>query len=435
MSSTLQTIDKIVRPQGHVFYGWWIVLAALGIQMLSSALWMQSYGAYNKLLQEDFGWSATVVAGAFALTRVESGLLGPLQGWMIDRFGPRAILQIGFVAFGLGFILFGQIDSILGFYLTFFLIAVGSSLAGHATVIVPLVHWFDRHRAKAVALSQIGFSAGGLTVPLVIIALETFGWRATAFASGILVIVVGLPLAQIFRQRPDDYGQLPDGEPHPTLEEGNSASLASTPSSRDTRDFTAREAMRTRAFWFISIGHGCALLTVGAVMVHMVPHLVQSLGMSLAEAGGFIALLTAFQMIGQIAGGYLGDKFDKRVICALCLAGHATGLLFLAYATDVSMVIAFTLLHGLAWGMRGPMMTAMRADYFGASSFGTIMGFSSMIVMLGMMSGPVVAGFMADRTGSYESGFTVLALGSLVGSFFFLAAVQPKRPPRAALAP
>ncbi len=435
MSSTLQTIDKIVRPQGHVFYGWWIVLAALGIQMLSSALWMQSYGAYNKLLQEDFGWSATVVAGAFALTRVESGLLGPLQGWMIDRFGPRAILQIGFVAFGLGFILFGQIDSILGFYLTFFLIAVGSSLAGHATVIVPLVHWFDRHRAKAVALSQIGFSAGGLTVPLVIIALETFGWRATAFASGILVIAVGLPLAQIFRQRPDDYGQLPDGEPHPTLEEGNSASLASTPSSRDTRDFTAREAMRTRAFWFISIGHGCALLTVGAVMVHMVPHLVQSLGMSLAEAGGFIALLTAFQMIGQIAGGYLGDKFDKRVICALCLAGHATGLLFLAYATDVSMVIAFTLLHGLAWGMRGPMMTAMRADYFGASSFGTIMGFSSMIVMLGMMSGPVVAGFMADRTGSYESGFTVLALGSLVGSFFFLAAVQPKRPPRAALAP
>lgn len=435
MSSTLQTIDRIVRPQGHVFYGWWIVLAALGIQMLSSALWMQSYGAYNKLLQEDFGWSATVVAGAFALTRVESGLLGPLQGWMIDRFGPRAILQIGFVAFGLGFILFGQIDSILGFYLTFFLIAVGSSLAGHATVIVPLVHWFDRHRAKAVALSQIGFSAGGLTVPLVIIALETFGWRATAFASGILVIVVGLPLAQIFRQRPDDYGQLPDGEPHPTLEEGNSASLASTPSSRDTRDFTAREAMRTRAFWFISIGHGCALLTVGAVMVHMVPHLVQSLGMSLAEAGGFIALLTAFQMIGQIAGGYLGDKFDKRVICALCLAGHATGLLFLAYATDVSMVIAFTLLHGLAWGMRGPMMTAMRADYFGASSFGTIMGFSSMIVMFGMMSGPVVAGFMADRTGSYESGFTVLALGSLVGSFFFLAAVQPKRPPRAALAP
>ncbi|MEE9255377.1 MAG: MFS transporter, partial [Pseudomonadales bacterium] len=430
MNSTLQSIDMIVRPQGHVFYGWWIALAALGIQMLSSALWMQSYGAYNQLLQEEFGWSATVVAGAFALTRVESGLLGPLQGWMVDRFGPRAILQIGFVTFGLGFILFGQIDSILGFYLTFILVAVGSSLAGHATVIVPLVHWFDRHRSKAVALSQIGFSAGGLSVPLVIIALDTFGWRETALASGVLVIVVGIPLAQIFRQRPDAHGELPDGEPHATLEEGDSSLLTTSSLDQDTRDFNAREAMRTRAFWFISIGHGCALLTVGAVMVHMVPHLTRQLDMSLAEAGGFIALLTAFQMIGQIAGGYFGDKFEKRVICALCLAGHGTGLLFLAYATSLTMVLAFTLIHGLAWGMRGPMMTAMRADYFGASSFGTIMGFSSMIVMFGMMVGPIVAGFMADRTGSYASGFTVLALGSLLGVFFFLFATPPKRPLR-----
>jgi MFS family permease len=81
------------------------------------------------------------------------------------------------------------------------------------------------------------------------------------------------------------------------------------------------------------------------------------------------------------------------------------------------------------------MMTAMRADYFGASSFGTIMGFSSMIVMFGMMSGPVIAGYMADRTGNYESGFTVLALGSLVGFFFFLLATPPKRPLQEGTAP
>lgn len=432
MNSAFQSIDKIVRPQGHVFYGWWIVLAALGIQMLSSALWMQSYGAYNKLLQEDFGWSATVVAGAFALTRVESGLLGPLQGWMVDRFGPRTILQIGFVVFGIGFILFGQIESILSFYLTFVLIAVGSSLAGHATVIVPLVHWFDRHRAKALALSQIGFSMGGLSVPLVIVALETFGWRATAFASGILVIAIGLPLAQLVRQRPEDHGELQDGQPHPPLEAGAPDAFSQRSDGPETRDFNAREAMRTRAFWFISLGHGCALLTVGAVMVHMVPHLTRQLDMSLAEAGGFIALLTALQMVGQLSGGYLGDRLNKRVTCAFCLAGHGFGLLFLAYATDVYMVLAFTLLHGLAWGMRGPMMTAMRADYFGASSFGTIMGFSSMIVMFGMMAGPVIAGFMADRTGNYESGFTLLAIGSLLGSFFFLFATQPRRPQRVA---
>lgn len=425
MNSALQSLGRLVRPQGHVFYGWWVVLAALGIQMLSSALWMQSYGAYNKLLQEDFGWSATVVAGAFALTRIESGLLGPLQGWMVDRFGPSVILRIGFVTFGIGFVLFGQIDSILGFYVTFLLVAVGSSLAGYATVIVPLVHWFDRHRAKALALSQTGFAMGGLSVPLVIVALENFGWRATAVASGVLVIVVGIPLAQLVRRRPEDVGELPDGEPHPTLEPGAPGPATG---GAGRRDFKAREALRTRAFWFIALGHGCALLTVGAVMVHMVPHLTQRLGMSLTEAGGFVALLTAMQMTGQLFGGYLGDKVDKRMICAFCLVGHAAGLLLLAYAASVYMVLAFTLLHGLAWGMRGPMMTALRADYFGPSSFGTIMGFSSMIVMFGMMSGPVVAGYMADRTGGYESGFTAIALASLLGFVFFLLATPPKRP-------
>ena len=91
------------------------------------------------------------------------------------------------------------------------------------------------------------------------------------------------------------------------------------------------------------------------------------------------------------------------------------------------MVTAFALLHGWAWGTRGPLMVAMRADYFGASSFGTIMGFSSLIVMLGMTSGPLIAGYVADRTGSYEVGFSALALGSLLGSVFFMLARAPRR--------
>ena len=83
--------------------------------MLSGLLWMQSYGAYVVLLQDDFGWSKTMLAGAFALTRIESGILGPLQGWLVDKYGPRVILRIGIVIFGLGFILFSRIDSILTF--------------------------------------------------------------------------------------------------------------------------------------------------------------------------------------------------------------------------------------------------------------------------------------------------------------------------------
>ena len=429
MSSQLAALNRLFRPQGHLFYGWYIVGAASGIQMLSGLLWMQSYGAYVVLLQDDFGWSKTMLAGAFALTRIESGILGPLQGWLVDKYGPRIILRIGIVIFGLGFILFSRIDSILTFYLTFAMIAVGSSLGGFATLMVSIVNWFDQHRAKAISFSHLGYSLGGLAVPLVILCLEGYGWRFTAMLSGVIVLAVGLPLVQMVKHRPSETGDQVDGEP----EKLSSTAKSEVSVFDENRDFTARQAMRTSSFWLISTGHACALLVVSSVMVHVVPHLTEGLGYSLSQAGLVVALMTGCQMLGQLAGGYLGDKFNKRFICICCMVAHAVGLMTIAYASHYWMVLGFALLHGLAWGIRGPLMVALRADYFGPSSFGTIMGFSSLIVMFGMSGGPIVAGLLADIYGNYELGFTVLAIGAFVGSFCFLAATPPKAPARVAM--
>jgi MFS family permease len=110
-------------------------------------------------------------------------------------------------------------------------------------------------------------------------------------------------------------------------------------------------------------------------------------------------------------------------------------LLMVAYATTILMVIGFALIHGLAWGIRGPLMQAMRADYFGRTSFGVIMGFSSMIIMFGNTGGPLLAGILADRTGSYESGFTIIAGIAGAASLFFLFAKRPQPPIRLAKAP
>lgn len=415
----LSKLNRLLRPSGRVFFGWWIVAASGGLQWLAAVLWMQSYGAYVVVLQGDFGWSKTLMAGAFALTRIESGILGPLQGWLVDRFGPRIILLIGILLFGLGFMLFSQVDSLLGFYLTFALIALGSSLGGFATLMVSIVNWFDQHRAKAVSISQMGYSLGGLSVPAVIFCLEAFGWRTTAFLSGVLVIAVSLPLVPLVRHRPEDHGEVADGV--------RSSDQAAAARLSSAEDFTARQAMRTWSFWLISFGHAFALLTVSSLLVHLVPHLTEGLDYSLAAAGLIVALMTACQLAGQLAGGFLGDRFDKRLICVLCMVAHCAGLLLVAFATELWMVVLFAALHGVAWGIRGPQMVALRADYFGPSSFGTIMGFSSLVVMLGMSGGPIVAGYMADISGDYQSGFTLLALMALVGSLCFLAARPPRR--------
>ena len=416
--------NQVFRPQGKLFYGWYIVGAAGGVQFLSAFLWMQSYGAYVVLLQQEFGWSKTLVAGAFAFTRIESGILGPIQGWLVDRYGPRSVLTVGTVLFGIGFMMFSQVDTLLEFYLVFALIALGSSLGGFATVIVALVNWFNRHRAKAVAISQMGYSFGGFCVPLLILCLEAFGWRTTAFYSGILVIILGIPMVQLVRHRPRDYGDRVDGDVVDETATGDGQALL----SRTGVDFTARQAMRTASFWLISGGHACALLSVSAVLVHLVPQLTGGLGFSLTTAGLFVAVLTGFQLTGQLLGGVLGDRFNKRLICVLCMFGHAAGLVLLAYATDLWMVLGCTVLHGLAWGIRGPLMVALRADYFGPSSFGTIMGFSSLIVMLGMSGGPVYAGYLADLYGDYQLAFATLALSALAGACCFALARPPELP-------
>jgi MFS family permease len=423
VNTLVRTFDDVVRPGGRIFYGWWIVLAGGGIQWLGAMLWAASTGAYMVLLQDEFLWSSTVVSVAFALTRVESGLLGPIQGWLADRYGPRAILQIGTVLFGVGFLLFSQVDSLLTFFLTFALMAVGSSLGGFATLMVSIVNWFDRNRAKAVSISQIGYAIGGLCVPLVILCLDTFGWRATALVSGVAILVIGLPIGLLVRHRPEPYDEVPDGRAR------SAAELALAPHMSDgSRDFSAAEAVRTSGFWLLSSGHALALLIVSAVMLHLVPHLTRGLHYSLTEAGGIVAMMTAFQLTGQIVGGVLGDRFNKRWICAICMFAHAGGLLLVTYSSSMLMVFGFAVLHGLAWGIRGPLMVALRADFFGAASFGAIMGWSSLIVMFGMSGGPIVAGVLHDMTGDYRSGFTLLSVLSLAGAACFLAARPPRRP-------
>jgi sugar phosphate permease len=402
------------------FYGWWIVAAGFGIEFLIGALMFHAYGAYAVKLREEFGWSKTMLSAAFAMSRAESGILGPVQGWLTDRFGPRALIRIGMGVFGVGFLLFSRIEGPVAFFLTFFMMALGSSLGGYLPVSVAIVTWFHRRRALALSISGMGMSTGGLLVPLVAASLSHFGWRWTAVLSGALVLVVGIPLGQIVRHRPELYGLRPDGDPPREADEAQAGQrLEAVPS------YTAREALATRAFWYISLGHGAALLVVAAVMVHMVIHVTERLGYSLHQAAVVVSLLTVMQATGQLSGGWLGDRFSKRRICAVCMLGHASALLVLAFANAFSMVLLFAVLQGLSWGMRGPLMAAIRADYFGAASFGTITGASSMVVMFGMILGPLVAGVLADRTGSYVPGFTVLAVLAALGSLAFLRARRP----------
>ena len=423
-------VEREGRRSSRIFYGWWIVSGGFSLQMIVGSLMIHSFTAYFPILQTQFGWSRSLLSGAFALSRAESGILGPLQGWLIDRFGPRIMVRVGMMLFGAGFIMFSLTDSVLDYYLTFALMALGSSVAGFLTVATTVVNWFERRRGVAMGIAMSGFGIGGLLVPAVAWSLTTFGWRETAFFSGVLIMIVGFPIAQIMRQRPEQYGYLPDGATAPVAGSEESQGRSAATGGDEVDGFTAREAMSTPAFWLLGLGHSMALLTVGAVSLHLIPHIMESVGVTITAAAGAVSVMTVFNILGQLGGGFLGDRFSKRMLAALAMLMHSAALLILAYATTMLPVYAFAVLHGTAWGLRGPMMTTIRADYFGRASFATIMGFSSLLVMVGMTGGPLFAGFMADIFDGYRIPFIVIAAITGLGSLFFAMARPPKLPER-----
>jgi sugar phosphate permease len=417
------------RERAKIFYGWKLVAAGCGLQFLQSMLLTQSFGAYVAVLRDSFGWSKTVLAGGSALQQVESALLGPIQGWISDRFGPRGMMRVGIVVFALGLMWLSQIETIAHFYFAFVMLAIGQSFAGFFPLTVAICNWFERYRARALALNSLGLALGGLAVPLVAWSMQSFGWRQTALASGVLILVVGLPLVSMIRRRPEDHGDVVDG-----IREPPASSASGEPARAVSRvDFTARQALATRAFWLISSGHAAALLLVAAVNVHAITHMRESLGYSIAQAALVMSAQTAAQIAGIVISMVIGDRFEKRLMSAACMLSHMVGVVLLAYATSVPMLLGFALLHGGAWGLRGPFMSAIRADYFGRASFGMIMGLSQVIVVLGSIAGPLLAGLLSDATGNYRLGFTVLAVLAGLGSAFFYFGRKPEPP--AALIP
>lgn len=416
------------RPMG-VFFGWWVIGAGAVIQMLSSGLLSQAYGSYVVLLREDFGWSKAALSWASALREAESGIMGPFQGALLDHLGARTVCRIGLVVFAGGFAAFSQVHTLWQFYLAFVVMSVGLSLAGWTTITFTAVHWFERRRSTAIGLTSAGFAVGGIAVPLTTWSMETFGWRETALISSALLLLVGLPLTQLFLPGPHVLGLKADGDP---LDEEARLAHGAARSTPISEDFTLREAMREPSFWWVALGHASALFVVSAMGVHLVSHLKESQGYSLGEASVVVTAMTFLQLAGTLSGGFLGDRFNKRYFVALCMIMHMVGTLLLSHANALWMVGGFVVLHGLAWGWRGPQMAAIRADYFGRSNFGKILGVSNLVIIIGTISGPLIAGYLYDATGNYRLGFDILAVLSGLGFIFFILAKKPAPPRRVA---
>lgn len=418
---------SLLRPRS-IFFGWYIVAAGMVINALIGGLVMHSFSFYVAELKAEYLWSASLFAFAFTLTRIESGVLGPIQGWLIDRFSPRTMMRIGIASTALGLLAFSRLwdqGSFIGFY---FLISVGASIGGFMTISVVTVTWFERLRSRALGFMAMGFGLGGFLPPVVGALIDAFGWRWTAVGSAIVLMVVGQMLTSLFVRHPREKGMLPDGGPPATTSSatnGRAAISAATDRYRH-RDFTAREALRTRSFWALALAHGAPLMVVSGMMVYFATRVQEIEGLTAADAGLAWFVMSACQIIGQLTMGYLGDLISKRLILIVCMVGHGGAGIILGIADSYLLVMLCSVVNGLAWGARGPLITALRADYFGASSFGQIMGWSSTVMMLFMVAGSLIVGGVRDITGDFQLGFVVVGLGAATGIIWIAIANRPR---------
>jgi MFS family permease len=409
------------------FYGWVIVFVGF-ISQTIQGLVVQGFASYADLLHTEFGWSRATLAGPRSVTSVENSMLGPLAGFLMDRFGPRRVVAVGVAITGLGLVMLGSTRSLWVYYLCNIIMALGLSLGGMMVMSVAVNSWFRRRATLAQSLMLLGYSlAGVLGVPLLVLMQRSVGWRETAVWSGIAVIAVGLPCSLLLRTKPESYGLLPDGDMPGTAANAGGGKPAVE------HDLTVKQAMRTRAFWLLGFGWAACMLATGVVQVHIFLQLEQDVGLQRTAAALVWSIASFCNIPSRLAGGFLGDRVPRRIALGISIALMGGSIFALAVASSLSAALLFAIPYGIGWGISTPVINAMQGEYFGRRAQGTIRGWMQMVGLPFSIAGPVLVGYMADRQGTYQWALTGMAIAILLGAGVAFFTTRPRPPSQAGL--
>lgn len=403
-----------------VFYGYWVLFAGTVVMMLLGIAGLHGLGVFFSALQRDYNWSSGLLSGAFALSRAESSFLGPIEGFLVDKFGTRKMVIIGMFIMVFGFLLLSTVDGITDFYIALVVIALGTGVGGFLPIMAALTNWFNKFRARAMALATLGVNVGGLLVVVLTWSVDNYGWRTSAIGFGVFVLILILPIGKILRNQPEDMGLKPDGDIAIESANTDTTNSVDTPISEiDSDDMTVHEALRSQAFWLLSLVHGIAVMGLSALAVHQIERMVV-VGVSLQMAGLVVSIYTGIGIFFRLLSGYLADKFDKRYIIAIFLLFQAAALFVFAQGETITMFVIFGLLFAPGWSGRGAALTALRGELFGRKKFASITGLSMVITNSLALVGPIFTGFMYDATNSYGPPFLALSGLSLVAAVIIL---------------
>jgi MFS family permease len=398
-----QEVPQSAGAGPRFFYGYVIVLVAFIIVAVAEGL-LYSFGVFFEPLLSEFGWTRAMTAGALSLAGLLVPPIGIVAGKLTDRFGPRQVLTACGFFFGLGYILMSQTSTLWQLYLFYgVMVGIGTGLYWISVVsIVP--KWFVHRRALMMGTVLCGISIGQLIFPPVTNWLiSAYDWRASYLIIGSISMGIIVTSAQFLRRHPHQLGVLTYGE---TRQEGPII---------ETREYSLREAIRSRQFWIF-----CAMLNfyhfcVSIVYAHIVIHAI-GLGMSSASAANTLAIVGIGGIIGRLGFGRLADLIGLKPILIVSFTLLSIDFLWLLTAGEMWMLYLFAAIFGIAYGAFGVLESPTIANLFGLSSLGVILGASLAIGEIGFVLGAVAAGYIFDVIGSYQMAFLICAVTGAIAA-------------------
>jgi sugar phosphate permease len=417
------------NSSSKIFYGWWIVLASFLILSFTSMTGSYGLSLFYKRLIDYFGWSRTALAGAISLSRLETGFLAGVEGFLVDRFGARRMILVGITLSSIGMILLSRIESLFAFYIVFvILITFGRSLSSMVAIDTTVANWFIRRRGTAFGLLRTAVAVGAAGVIVVAWFIDQYGWRTSFVAIGIATFILGIPTALVIRHRPEQYGLLPDGDSqaHDVRKDSSGhGSQIDDPADNEDIGMPIMKALTSKPFWTLSFGFSIRIMVTSAATLHAIP-LVEDLGYSQTTAAAILGSMGMVSIIGRLGGGLLNDYIGTKRVAVASVCCLALSCLILAFAQNLWQIILFVAIYAPSYGCSAATMPAIKGDYFGRLNYGSIVGLSGMVQMAGSMLGPIFAAYVFDTTGDYKFAFIIFAILLTISAALFASLTPPR---------
>jgi MFS family permease len=397
------------------FYGW-VIVAACFIAATSYGLFY-TFGVFFKSLQTEFGWGRALTGSVHSVHLVIYALSTYFFGRLTDSIGPRRALTLGAFFIGIGLVLCSRIHSIWHLYFFYIIASLGSGV----TVSLPnatVQKWFVRKRGLALGLVTAGVGAGTLLLaPLTQYLITSLGWRTSYIILGICYWALLTLAAMAMVDQPGKKGLKPYGwQDKVGAEQEKDVGF---------HDWPTKEAMKTKIFWLIILIYFFTNLPIHMVMIHIVPYLTD-LGISRAFAAGALGLIGGISISGRIGMGVLSEKIGWKWGLFLCCLICSLMLFWLIRVRAPWMLLVFTLTYGFFYGGKITNIPGLIGSFFGTRSLGEIIGIIHAVSLTGGIIGPVLGGYIYDRSGSYRLAFLIAALAFLTASILTLFAHPPR---------